>query len=211
MLSKLGSRWCGFGWVVLVSLWIVLAAAAGGCGPHETRFEIADHRVGGEVCRYGESFDECYYSIEPGGRFDIVARRISTSRAAADERITQVVHLRGIWQAVPGRTFAEDTMLNTTVAYMIVGVGGGASFEGGGFVSFRENRAKSEAVGALELAKLTPCRRLGDGWRIFERAELCGEFKATHNRRRVSRILTEMDRLFGPMPRYQPPPEPDVL
>ena len=179
-------------------------ATVAGCGPRETRFNIVDHRAEGDATSYFEDFEECYYRCEPDGRFDFVARRIGAAAHDADDRITQVVHLHGIWNAIPGRTYAEDTMINATVSYLIVSGAGGASFEGGGFVSFRENHNRTVATGRLELAKLAPVRRLGEGGQIFEHAELRGEFRAARDRRQVVRILTEMQRLFGPMPRYQP-------
>lgn len=187
-------------------LTLACTAVVCGCGPRATHFDIVDHRTEGGTTRYFEDFDECYYSVHPAGRFDFVARRIGAGERDPAERITQIVHLRGIWHAVPGRTFAEDTMINATVSYMIVSGPGGASFEGGGFVSFRENRKRTIATGKLELAKLAPMRRLGAGRQIFQLAEIKGEFKATRDRRQVMRILTEMRRLFGPMPRYEPRP-----
>lgn len=191
---------------------LLCAVAAGGCGPKGTQFEVVDYRTGSGTAGYRESFDECYYGIDAAGHFDFVARRISIGKRDHDERITQVVHLHGIWHAVPGQTYAEDTMINATVSYLIVSGAGGASFEGGGFVSFRENRKRTVATGKLELAKLGPVRRVGDGRQLFERAELQGKFKAERNRRQVTRILTEMRHLFGPMPLYKlPPSNADVL
>lgn len=189
-----------------LSLWAAACVvASGGCAPRSTRFDIVDHRAAGGPTSYFENFDECCYSTDASGCFDLVARRIGFGEGDTDERIIQVVHLHGIWHSMPGRTYAEDTMINATVSYMIVGGAGGASFDGAGFVSFRENRDRTVAAGHLELAKLAPVRRLGDGQQIFERAELKGEFKATRNRRQVIRILSEMRRLLGPLPRYQPP------
>ncbi|MFH0980419.1 MAG: hypothetical protein V2A79_02640 [Planctomycetota bacterium] len=180
------------------------AAVCGGCGPQGTRFEVVDHRTEGGPTPYFEDFDECYYMLDSAGHFDCVARRIGTGEKDPDERITQVVHLHGIWHPDPGRTYAEQTMINATVSYLIVSSAGGASFEGGGFVSFRENYGRTLATGKLELAKLAPVRRLGESKPIFERAEIKGEFMAVHDARRVVRILSEMRRLFGPLPRYEP-------
>ena len=197
------------GWRLCVVLGLVLAA---GCGPRTTCFSIMDHRGDGEPTTYFEEFGTCYYSIDPTGHFDIVAKRTGPGSQDPDERITQVVHLHGIWHAVPGDTYADGTMLNTTVSYLIVDGTGGASFDGAGFVSLFENRSKTIATGKLELAKLAPARRLGAGRQIFERAEVRGEFKAIRDRRQVTRILGEMQRLFGPLPRYTPPTtEPDLL
>lgn len=195
----------------LISLLLVCAGAAA-CAPRVTRFNIVDYRADGQTVQFFEQFDECYYSIEPDGHFDIVARRAGVAEADPAERITQVVHLRGIWHPRPGQTYAERTMINSTVSYMILSGGGGASFEGAGFVSFQENHNRTAASGQLELARLAPVRRLGEGRQLFERAEIYGGFKGVRDERRVKRILTEMRRLFGPMPRYEgPPTETDVL
>ena len=138
---------------------------------------------------------------------DLVARRVTPPEGDQTEEITQVIHLQGIWRADPGRTHAERSMINTTVSYHIVSGREGAAFEGGGFVSFNENQQKTEATGELELAKLSPKRRLGDGQHLFDKAELKGQFKAVRDTRRMVRILNEMRRLFGPLPRHQPPLE----
>ncbi len=191
---------------------LLCGLAAGGCSYNVTRFDILDHRTEGDPARYFEEFDECYYTTNPLGGFDVVARRVGIGQQGPDERITQIVHLRGIWCPIPGHTHAESTMINATVSYMIISGAGGAGFEGGGFISFRENYKKTVAVGKLELAKLAPVRCLGQGRQIFERAEVRGEFHATRDPRQVTRILAQMRRLFGPLPRYEPPPaDADVL
>jgi hypothetical protein len=191
-------------------VWLCILAFAG-CGPQTTRFNVVDYPTDGPPSHYFEDFRECYYSTDASGRFDVVARRIGVPERGGVGKITQVVHLRGIWHPDPGRTYAEQTMINATVSYMIVDGSGGASFEGGGFVSFREDYARTTAFGKLELAKLAPVRSLGEGKRIFERAEVRGEFTATRDRLHLTRILTEMRHLFGPLPRYQPRGKPDVL
>jgi hypothetical protein len=191
---------------------LIGVAAVSGCGPRGTRFDVVDHRTEGAPTSYFENFETCYYTLDPAGHFDVVAKRTGPGAHNPDERITQVVHLHGIWHALPGRTYADGTMINTTVSYMILDGAGGASFEGGGFVSFRENYDKTVATGQLELAKLAPVRRLGEGRPIFERAEIRGEFKAVRDERQVVRILGEMRRRFGPLPRYEPPPtDADIL
>ncbi|MCP4592056.1 MAG: hypothetical protein GY842_15075 [bacterium] len=182
-----------------------LGVALAGCGPRITRLDISDHRLEGGTTHYFEEFDDCFYRVEPDGRFDFVARRVGMAERSADARITQIVHVRGIWTVAPGRTYAEDSMINATVSYLIVGDGGGAGFEGGGFVSFREDHRRGIATAKLESAKLAPVRQLGEGKQVFERAEVRGEFIAQRNRRQVGRILSEMRHLFGPLPRYQPP------
>lgn len=187
-----------------------MTVAAAGCARVKTtQFEVVDYRSVGEPARYFQPFEECYYRIRGRENLDLVARRESVD--ADGVRTLQVVHLRTFWRAVPGRTQAEDTMINTTVSYLIISGPTGASFEGSGFMTFRENRKRTQVKGTLELASLTPQRRLGNAEKLFERAELSGSLVATRDDRKVISILHEMQRLFGPMPRYVPPPEdPDL-
>lgn len=196
---------------VLLSVLMAALLAGLGCGPRNTEFHITDHRVAGVAERYFERFDECYYSLGRGGQTDIVARRRTPAGDDGSEPVTQVLHIRQVWPATPGRTFVEETMINATVSYLIVGPRGGASFDGGGFVTFSENRARTEISGRLESSALTPQRRLGQEADLFSRASVTGTFRAKRDEAKVMRILHEMQRLFGPLPPYQPPPvSPDL-
>jgi hypothetical protein len=186
---------------------LVLAA---GCGVHTTKFFIDDHRGGVPAARYYEEFPECYYSLDAHNHVDIVARRQSRGDRPDSPPVVQVVHIRRVWAAVPGQTLAEQSMINATVSYFIVGPEGGASFEGGGFVTFEENREETGIAGQLESSSLTPQRQAGLGSDLFERISVTGTFQATRDKRRVVRLLNETRRLFGPMPRYEPPPSPDL-
>jgi hypothetical protein len=189
---------------------VVVVASTAGCGPQVTKFFIDDHQAGGPATRYFEEFPECYYSPDAHDRVDIVGLRRSNDDPDS-EPVLQVIHIRQVWQAVPGTTFAEESMINATVSYLIVGPDGGASFEGGGFVTYTENRDQTGLAGQLESSALTPQRRLGQGGEIFDRVSVTGTFRAERDKRQVVRILNEMKRLFGPMPRYEPPPtNPDL-
>ncbi|MHC4066304.1 MAG: hypothetical protein ACYSUQ_09885 [Planctomycetota bacterium] len=190
---------------------LVVVSAGPGCAPRTTRFFIQDHRGEGSPRKYYEKFDDCYYCRDAHGNVDIVARRRSPVEGSADHPLTQVLHIHQVWAAVPGRTSAEESMINATVSYLIVSPDSGASFEGGGFVTFSENRKGTEIAGRLESSALTPQRRLGSGADIFDQASVTGTFRARRDKRQVVRLLNEMKRLFGPMPRYEPPPvNPDL-
>ncbi len=185
----------------------VLLVAAVGCRESVTRFDIVNYRGVGDREHFHEVFPECYYSISAGGRVDLVARRhVEGNREIPS--VTQVVHARTEYQAIPGRTHADASMINATVHYAILGDAGGACFEGGAFFTFEEDPEKGAMEGALEHSTLEPSRRVGDGGQVFDRAELTGVFQATRNRRRVVAILNELNRVFGPMPQYQPPARP---
>lgn len=176
-----------------------------GCSARTSTFEIVDYRESGQPKRYRETFNEAYYDVDPHGNVEIVFRRSEPSEADPDREITQVVHIRSVWRSIPGWTVAHSTQINGTVGYLILTGRVGATFEGAGSVFFNENHRKNRLKGTLDLALLRPTRRLAGGNPIFERAELKGKFRAKRDRRRLVRLVNDMNRLFGPLPQYQPP------
>ncbi len=188
------------GTVLICAAAAIMLVLGGGCARKVTRFDVLDFRGSGDPQRYVQTFDECYYCIDAHNNVDIVARY--TSHDADGLPTTQAIHIRTFWVPQPGRTFAERTMINATVSYIIVSGFTGATFEGSGFLSFRENRKKDQITGQLELSSLTPQRRLGQAERLFHRAELSGTLVARRDKARVLATLHEMQRLFGPMPHY---------
>ena len=212
--GRKGSSGLVFGSRSVCLLAAAVASACAGCGPRTTEFHVTDHRPDQPPEHYFETFDECYYCLDAQGHADIVARRHPPRRIAAEggpDPATQVVHIRQVWLAVPGRTFAEASMINATVSYLIVGPSGGAAFDGGGFCTFTENRKGTEIRGRLESSTLRARHGVDTGNELFGRASVTGTFRAQRNERQVRRIMHEMERLFGPMPPYQPPPtDPDL-
>ena len=192
-----------------IGLLLLTLAVGTGCRERTTRFEITNYRGVGRTEYFHEVFDECYYTIGPSGNVDVVARRHTPGSAGGRrsdaESITQIIHLRTVFRAIPGTTHAERSMINGMVNYAILSDNGGACFEGAGFLTFTEKRRKPELIGRLEQAKLHSNRRVGWVGEIFDRAELTGEFLARRNRKKVIRILNELNRVFPPQPSYQPP------
>jgi hypothetical protein len=182
-----------------------LPICLGGCSVRTSRFEIIDFRKSGQLEQYHEVFDEAYYDIDGNGHVEIVLRRTDLSETDPGQEITQMVHLRTVWRSIPGETVASRTQINGTVCYLIRSGRTGATFEGAGSVFCKENRRKDTLKGTLELALLRPTRRLTGERPLFERAQLAGEFRAKRDRRRVVRLVNEMNRQFGPLPPYQPP------
>ncbi len=168
-------------------------------------FRVTDYRSDGPPQEYFEAFDECFYCVDARGHTDIVARRRGLPANDGTDPITQVVHVRRVWAAVPGRTYADRTMINATVSYQIVSPTGGAACDGGGFVTFRENRKGAEIRGKLESSDLKPRVSAGTVGDLFSRASVTGEFRAIHDERRARLILNEMQCRFGPKPPYDPP------
>jgi len=187
---------------------LILGAAAlalsAGCSVKVSHFEIVDHRSDGGERKYHETFPDACYTIWPDGNTDIVLSRMQPSQADPSRNIRQIIHLRTIWRSIPGTTVAEKSQINARVSYLIVMDNTGATFEGAGSVFFKEDRKKHVIQGSLDLALLRPTRRLPGGGAFFEHAEIQGVFRAVRDRRRLVRTINNMDRLFGPMPPYQP-------
>jgi len=204
-LNSTTQRRCGVATVLLI--------IASGCQLPGTRFEIVDFRRGEAAVQYFEEFDECFFRVDPVGNVDVVARRKRPSTADPDIDIVQLVHVRTFFTPVPGRMNVESTMINTTISYLIVSGRTGASFEGGGFVSFDQSPTarrgwvmrERELTGRVESSSLSPQRRRGDAPQIFQRARVVGRFRAVEDARQVVRLLNDMRRQLGPLPPYEPP------
>jgi hypothetical protein len=187
-----------------------IAIAAGialvtGCQPTTNTFQLINYRHGGGTERFQQQFDECYYSVHSDGNVEIVAQRRSRELGASKLDVTQILHVRTLYRAIPGRTAVDRSMINASITYAIVSDAGGACYEGGGFLTGRQRNGKAKFVGHLEDAKLHPSRSVGDAPGLFDLAQLHGHFTARRDRARVVAILNELDRLFGPRPRYEPP------
>jgi hypothetical protein len=187
--------------LIRYALTLSLCIFAAGCAPKTTRFVVTDYRTG-DIRRYHQGFDACYYWYDQQRNLHVVAHREDADDD--DVSTTQLVHLHAFWIPDPGRTKAERSIINTTVSYMILTGSSGATFEGSGFFSFGENRSKTRLTGNLELSSLAPHRRLGSGEKLFQHAELSGEIVAQRNKRKGIALLNEMRHLFGPLPKYQP-------
>jgi hypothetical protein len=175
------------------------AAMSLGCSARTTMFEITDYRRPGDAQRYRETFDEAYYAIDPHGNVDVVLRRAAApGEAGADQRITQLIHISSVWRSIPGDTVAHPTQINATVTYHILSGRAGATFEGAGSVFYQRSPRSDLLNGALDLATLRPKRRLAAGAALFQKAEIRGQFEAKHNPRRVTQLINEMNRRFGP-------------
>jgi hypothetical protein len=181
-----------------------------GCAPRETRIEIQSFRSGGEAELLFQEFDTCYYAMTAGGHMDIVMQRETPSQVDPAQTIAQAVHLRGFWKPIPGTTLAEESMINGTICYMIVTGTAAVGYQGGLFMSFRENVKLGRLTGKLESSRLEPLRKRGGAKEPFASALAKGTFVAERDRRRVVKILNDMERRLGPPPEYVPKEKPFV-
>lgn len=193
-----------------LALAALLAFALSGCSRRPTQFAVTNYTPDARPERFHEVFNECYYAPDPSGNVDVVARRVQEIEGGG-EAITQIVHLRTMFLAVPGATHVERSMINTTINYAILSDSGGACFEGAGLVVCRENGRTQEMTGELESGRISPVRRVGASADIFDQALIEGRFSARRDRRAVVRILNELNRIFGPRPNYDPGHRPDLM
>ncbi len=177
---------------------LAVAPTIVGCAERVSRMAITDYREPGLAARYQETFDEAYYDIDALGNVDVVLVRGSVLANDNSDRPIQVVHIRSFWRPIPGRTVTHRTQINGTVTYYITSGSVGATFEGAGSVFFKRNKRLDTLSGSLDLARLKPVRRLTQDGAIFRSADITGEFHAVRDRRRLVRIIHEMDRRFAP-------------
>lgn len=173
---------------------MAVAACAVGCSTTVSMLEIVDHRAPGMTRRYREHFEESYYSFDQRGNVEIVLRRSTAGRPDPSAAIQQTVHIRSLWQSIPGQTVAHRTQINATVVYSITRGHISQTFEGAGSVFYKLHGRTGELTGAIELATLRPTSQTSASSSLFKQAELAGTFRATHDPRRVVRIVNEMAR-----------------
>jgi len=180
---------------------LTLIGVASGCAAKPSVFQIIDQSDTGNVRRYQETFDEAYYQVDGHDNVHIVLRGRAAKHEGESRDLTQVVHIRGVWRELPGRTVSDRTQLNAVVSYFAYGGRVGDSLEGVGSVFAMED--KDVLAGSLDQAVLRPKRQLTPVEPLFAHAELTGEFHARRDPRQVVQIVNELERQFGPLP----PPE----
>jgi len=203
LVERTGSR-CG---IVIGAMLLTVSHVIGltGCSaPKSCEFDVVDYRHGGDVSRYRETFSEGYYDIDRAGNMDLVLLREKYDVEDPVANIKQVIHIRTFWRSIPGVTVAHRTQINGKVSYFILSGELGQSFEGAGSVFFYPDRSGDTISGTLDLARLKPVRRLVASADLFESVDLSGTLAATRDSKRVQQIVHDMDRRFGPRPRYQP-------
>lgn len=183
------------------------AVSAGLFGCHSAPFNrvaVTDIRSDATPELYYEDFDESYFRLRDGGLVDLVLRK--QTRAAADQtrKIVQIIVLRSYWKPFPGRTYANDSMLNANLCYVLIKGDSAISYEGGGFFQYTEKNGGEVITGKLECGDLQPLRRVGGDLSTFERARISGKFKARRDDRRTTQIINRIDYLLGPPPRIEP-------
>jgi hypothetical protein len=146
----------GFGGILGVAVGIL---ALTGCGERRTAFNMVTIDPTGASERFHETFDECYFSVSPHRRVDVIARRVIET-GPDEPPISQLVHLRTAYRTMPGVTHAESSMINATVHYVILDGFGGTCYEGAGHLSTHESRDGRVMTGKLEHAQVTRNRHM---------------------------------------------------
>ena len=180
---------------VVAATAVMLAGFLGaGCGPKATRVHIRDFQDPDAPRTLYQEFDEAYYRLDAAGGLQLVLRREVPSREVPSETIAQIIHVETFWEPKPGVTYAESSMVNATLTYLICSGRTGIAYQGNGFVSFAEDRRRQKLGGKIEAAELTPVAVRGRPPRPFGQAHLEGTFHAVRHPRRATAVLNEMKR-----------------
>ncbi len=185
----------------------VVAAFGGLCGCHSAPFnrvEVTDIRSDATPQLHYEDFDESYFRLRDGGLVDLVLRKQTRATEDQTRKIVQIIVLRSYWKPFPGRTYANDSMLNANLCYVLIKGDSAISYEGGGFFQYAEKKGGEVITGKLAGGDLQPLRGVGGDLGIFERARISGKFKARRDDRRTTQIMNRIDQLLGPPPRIEP-------
>jgi len=178
---------------------------APGCArPKEKAFQIVDHRKDGSVSRFRETFGPGSFDVGPTGNYEIVLVNEQFDANDPSANISQVLHIRTLWQSIPGRTVADRTQINCIVSYYIVSGQLGQAYEGAGSLFISADRDGERLTGTLDLARLKPVRQLAASAELFNRVDIAGRFTAARDRKRTQQLANDMDRRFGPRPRTEP-------
>lgn len=183
---------------------LTLVAAAGCARPEGRAFQIVDHRDNGSTSRYRETFGPGTFDVGPTGNYEIVLVKQQINATDPAANIEQLIHIRTMWQSIPGRTVADKTQINAIVSYFIQSGEVGQAYEGAGSLFNTANRDGTALSGSLDLARLRPVRQLAASANLFDRVDISGRFTATRDRKRTEQLAHEMDRRFGPRPRSVP-------
>jgi hypothetical protein len=174
----------------------MLITACIGCAAEPSRLRITDYPSPGSVRTLSGSFEEGYYRIDAAGNLDLILRHAADpdAKAAAD----QVVHVSTVWRSIPGQTAADETQINGTVVYAILGPGVDSTYEGAGSVFFSTDPMTGAFTGRLNRVILRPKRQLAEGPPLFERVQISGAFHADLDPRKTVQTINDLERQFGP-------------
>ena len=179
-----------------VSMTSILLMA--GCRSPDNRMAVVSLRDPGSPQRYFTRFDESVYRTDAAGNLDIVLRGEHEGEGGPGDQVVELVHLHAFWKPIPGTSFAERSMINTRVKYLILTGDTAILYEGAGFATFRLNRRTQRLTGRLEAAQLVPTRRRGPARDLFGAAQLKGTFSASPDDRRALQRINDMARLVTP-------------
>ncbi len=167
-----------------------------GCRSPSNQMAVVSLRDPGSPQRYFTRFDDAVYRTDAAGNLDIVLR--GEHEGGPGDQVVEVVHLHAFWKPIPGTSFAERSMINARVKYLILTGDTAILYEGAGFASFRLNKRTRQLTGRLEAAQLAPTRRRGPARDLFGAAQLVGSFDASRDDRHALQRLNDIVRMVTP-------------
>lgn len=166
---------------------------------------------------FTEQFPDGHFRVNSGRTYEIVMQLeptllevpvAETTQPAEDAPsdlvwTSQFLHIQLLWQAIPGKTYAESTQTNAAISYCLINGENAISYEGAGFVYFKISRDGKTMTGRIESASLRPTRFTGDPMDLFGPCRIQGTFTSTLGHRQVANVRQKIRRLLGPAGRNE--------
>lgn len=130
-----------------------------GCGKLTTEFSLINYGPDG-VKRHGMHFDKCTYRYDAQGDLWLTARETHPASEEGASPVTVLLEVHVYWNALPGKTVAEETTDNATIRYLVSSSKGTAFYAGTCFALVRERG--EERVAQLEGGRVMLRTRTGD-------------------------------------------------
>lgn len=192
----------------------VAIATFAGCRPEPNQLEILSFRKPEQQESFVEQFPNGYFRVNNERTYEIVMElepkllEVHGETAGGDEKgesnrppdlvwTSQLIHIQLLWQALPGKTYAESTQTNASIVYCLVTGKNAISYEGAGFVFFELSRDGETLEGRIESASLRPTRFAGEPVDLFGACRVTGKFEARVGHREVASVRQRLRRLLG--------------
>jgi hypothetical protein len=167
----------------------LLAMLAGGCGGG-SMLRLVSYRDPYFPEHYHLNLANCAYRAEPGGDIEAVGRAIQQTDQGTT---TQYICIHIFWKPIPGKTFADSTMNDAVLRYVVSSGTGVAVYTGTGF-AYPQPALGGGLDIALESGRLRLQSRSGME-DLFGDTEITGRLKARDDPAAAVTLIREAELL----------------
>jgi hypothetical protein len=182
-------------YLTTVLLW-ALAISTIGCQAEPMRVLLTTYDNTGEPVVHYADFQHAAYHRNAEGLLHIALYGSQPSSLDPTQMIQQVVYIREIWNPRPGKTFANQSQINTVVQYAILTPPTGVRYDGTAFVMCDGGEDGDDLEGEIESGNLSPSARMGEVGMPFGHARIEGWIEAEENEAAVMQAIQQMESLF---------------